>query len=125
MQIVDTIRPVPRNNLLALAQSFPTLRDVPEQFFAPRFNGREIGFASHGAEHFAQWVREQGGAGMRDAGLFVLSVWNTSTDWGEVCGLRRDDGPTGGRFDPHRALGNWDPGHRAAFVAWAVAPWWL
>lgn len=124
---------LPPRDLAALARSFPTLANAPAEFFAP-FGEHAIGFASGdddledgsgGAIGFASWVREKGGGGMRDAGLFVLSVWNASDDWREIAGLSRDDGPTGGRFDVHRALGNWDNGHRAAFLAWAASPWWL
>jgi len=114
----------PPRSLLELCRTFPTLRKVDPSFFAP-FGDSAIGFADDGAIAFAQWVRAQGGGGMRDAGLFVLSVWNPHDDWREIAGLSRDDGPTGGRFDVHRALGNWDDEHRSAFVAWAAEPWWL
>lgn len=116
----------PRNDLLELARSFPTLRNVPTEFFEEGpgpLAGSRVGFTSTGAQDFARWVASEGGGGMRDAGLFVLSVWNASTNWGKW--LRRAEGPMGGRFDPHRALGNWDRGHRAAFLAWASDPWWL
>lgn len=121
----------PARDLRALARSFPTLADTPSEFFesAPAMTEREdrvrsVRFASGGSIRFALWARD-GGGGRRDAALFVLSVWSSSIDWGDECGLRRDDGPTGGRFDVHRALGNWDPSHRAAFLAWARQPWWL
>lgn len=114
----------PRGDLEALARSFPTLRDVPARFFETR-EDHSIGFTfGEGAIAFATWARTQGGGG-RDAALFVLSVWNPADDWRELAGLARDDGPTGGRFDVHRALGNWDPAHRAAFLRWAEDPWWL
>ena len=29
-----------------------------------------------------------------------------------------------GPFDVMAALGTWDDAHRAAFAAWAAAPWW-
>lgn len=115
-------------DLRALARSFPTLAETPSEFFEDA--GTAIKFAwglgslDNGAHRFADWARS-GGGGQRDAALFVLSIWDFRADWGDECGLRRDDGPTGGRFDVHRALGNWDPSHRAAFLAWARAPWWL
>jgi hypothetical protein len=105
------------------------LRSVPTELFeigsgAIFQPSNCVGFVrDEGAIRFARWVAERGGGGMRDAGLFVLSVWNSSDDWSEW--LARDDGPMGGRFDVHRALGNWDPEHRAAFCKWAAAPWWL
>lgn len=98
--------------MLALAYSFPTLRKTPAEMFAP-----------FDAEAFARcWA--PGSGGEKDAALFVLSVWNPETDWREIGLLARDDGPTGGRFDVHRALGNWDNEHARAFLAWAAAPWW-
>lgn len=118
---------VRRRDLRALARSFPTLSETPSEFF--EFGGDAIKFAwgddsmDSGAHRFAQWARP-GGGGQRDAALFVLSVWNYMDDWTEA-GLTRDSGPTGGRFDVHRALSNWDPSHRAAFAAWACDPWWL
>ncbi len=111
-------------DLRALARSFPTLSETPSEFFEA--GGDAIKFAwgddehDGGAVRFAQWARA-GGGGQRDAALFVLSVWNWMDDWSRV-GLTRGDS---GRFDLHRALGNWDPSHRAAFVAWAREPWWL
>jgi len=109
----------PRNDLEALARSFPTLAEVSNEFFE---KGR---FRFDQASHFARWARI-GGGGQRDAALFVLSVWNSNVDWAieENGGLSRG-GDRGGFFDLHRALGNWDDGHRAAFLAWAESPWWL
>lgn len=112
-----------KRDLLALARSFPTLAGVPADFFAIR-SGGGMGFTEHGAMGFATWAKP-GSGGQRDAALFVLSVWNQDTDWRELAGLSRDDGPTGGRFDVHRALGNWDREHREAFIVWAREPWWL
>ena len=95
--------PVHLNNSLrmeALLQSFPTLRAAD-------------GVAPWNPARFQRWVRSSApGHGAHCAGRFVLSVWNPSTRW--KCG----------RFEPHEALGVWDPEHRAAFVAWARAPWW-
>ncbi len=47
-----------------------------------------------------------------DCVSFVLHVWNPSAPW--------QIGP----FDAMAALARWDARHRAAFVAWASAPWW-
>jgi hypothetical protein len=64
-------------------------------------------------ERFVRWMHSGApGHGARCAGQFVLSVWNPYTDWS--CG----------RFDLHEALGIWDSGHRAAFIAWVRSPWW-
>jgi hypothetical protein len=97
----------------ALARSFPSLRSMPDSFFEP-----------WDPEAFAEfWAAGSGGE--KDAALFVLSVWNPSTNWAEF-GLSRGvtRGERMGTFDVHRALGNWDRGHIDAFVAWAKDPWW-
>ena len=101
--------------LEALARSFPTFRDrLPRALFAPDFK----------AALFCEFCRPMSG-GEKDAALFVLSVWNPDADWAAL-GLVRGhgDNPMRGRFDVHRALGNWDRGHSEAFTAWAAAPWW-
>ena len=43
---------------------------------------------------------------------FLLAVWDPATAW--RCG----------RFELMEALRVWDDRHRAAFLAWANAPWW-
>lgn len=125
----------PRGDMEALVRSFPTLSAAPARFFGPfeplwggtpegRIGFRNNGRGEHGSILFARWCAETGGGGQRDAGLFVLSVWGgAGEDWNQW--LSRGDGPTGGKFCLHRALGNWDAKHRAAFVAWASDPWWL
>jgi hypothetical protein len=95
-----------------LARSFPALRSAPNALFHPWH-------ALRFAEHY-----RSGSGGEKDAALFVLSVWNPTTDWRKLAKLARDRGPTGGLFDVHRALGNWDTSNRAAFLAWARDPWW-
>jgi hypothetical protein len=106
-----------KGDLQALAESFPTLCGrIPLEFFDTRGGLLD-------ACAFAAWARPLSG-GEREAVLFVLSVWNSSTNWHEAAGLCRSDGPMGGRFDVHRALGTWDQAHRDAFLAWARDPWW-
>ena len=95
-----------------LARSFSALRGAPGALFAP-----------WDALRFAEFYRT-GSSGEKDAALFVLSVWNPSTNWRRVTKLSRDPGPLGGFFDVHRALANWDNGNRAAFLEWARNPWW-
>lgn len=95
-----------------LVRSFPTLRHVSAELFRP-----------WDAVRFAQLFRSASG-GEKDAALFVLSVWNPTTDWRKLAKLARDRSPTGGFFDVHRALGNWDFENCAAFLAWARDPWW-
>lgn len=43
---------------------------------------------------------------------FLLAVWDAATPW--RCG----------RFELMEAMRVWDDRHRAAFLAWAKAPWW-
>jgi hypothetical protein len=95
-----------------LARSFQALRTAPHHLFDPWDPLR-----------FADYYRT-GSSGEKDAALFVLSVWNPMTNWRRVAKLARDRGPTGGLFDVHRALSNWDPANRAAFLHWARDPWW-
>ena len=92
-----------------MARAFPSLIDwVPSQ--------RE----DWDAESFAAANAGRSG-GEKDAALFVLSVWNSTTDWADY-GLQRAGS---GRFDLHAALSNWDAEHHAAFLAWARAPFWM
>lgn len=90
----------------ALVASFPTLFNhglADEPFDA---NG-------HAAITFDKWACGPApGSGALCAAQFILSIWNTTTEWD--CG----------RFDLHRALGVWDDRHREAFLAWANDPWW-
>lgn len=96
--------------MLELVLTFPTLQRTPLELFNP-----------WDPERFAEaWAAGSGGE--KDAALFVLSVWNTCTDWSQW-GLTRG-GERGGFFDVHRALGNWDHMHRRAFIAWCADPWW-
>lgn len=90
-----------RGAMSRLAEAFPTLREsVP-------------GVRPWDPEAIDTWLDTSGAvtSGSRDAAAFVLGVWNPNAQ-GRVA------------FDVHRALGTWDRAHRAAFLAWATAPWW-
>ena len=100
------------DRLERLVRSFPALRLTPATLVHP-----------WDPAAFASYYR-CGSSGEKDAALFVLSVWNPQTDWRRVAKLARDRSPTGGLFDVHRALGNWDRRNRAAFLEWAQNPWW-
>lgn len=84
-----------------LAASFPTLKDAP-------------GVAPFEPRALDRWASSSPAvtSGSLAAARFVLSVFNPSTAF--ECG----------RFDLHEALSVWDADHRAAFLAWATAPWW-
>lgn len=86
------------DRMLLLAASFPTLRGVLERWDPQALDAFTCGPAP--------------GSGAFHAARFVLSVFNAKAEW--QCG----------RFDLHRALWSWDAEHRAAFMAWARAPWW-
>lgn len=128
----------PDERMTALALSFPTLRDVP-------------GVDPWDAAAVEAWLREgAGGSGSRHAARFALGVWNmrqyvVSADavrralgvpverdgWeaapisaGEWAPPARAFALDGYAFDAHAALAVWDAEHRAAFLAWASAPWW-
>ncbi len=99
---------------IELIRSFPGLR-----FVAPK------SFADWDAIDFAKANAPRSG-GERDAALFVLSVWDPQQDWTEFGLCRGDkDNPMRGRFDVHRAMGNWDHAHQQAFLAWCGNPFWM
>ena len=82
-----------------LAGSFPSLRQAP--------------LLPWDATEFDQWAAEDARSPMAFfAAQFVLEVWDAGVDW--------DCGP----FDLMDAMFSWDEPHRAAFLAWAKAPWW-
>ncbi len=70
--------------------------------------------------------------GERLAALFVLRVWNASTDWNELAHLPGDDGApplleddrTLRPFDLMEAWSVWDLAHREAALAWLQDPFW-
>lgn len=95
-----------------LARSFTALKSAPAALFHP-----------WDALQFADYYRT-GSGGEKDAALFILSVWNPTSNWRTLARLARDRSPTGGLFDVHRALGNWDAENRQAFLEWARDPWW-
>lgn len=56
----------------------------------------------------------------RHAIRFVLDVFNSQA----IDVLDREADKELGHFRSVEALAGWDAGNRAAFVAWASAPWW-
>jgi hypothetical protein len=88
------------HSMSVLARTFPTLH-------AAR------GLTPWRPEDLEQWAcGPVPGSGALHAARFVLTVWNSQAEW--ECG----------RFDAVRALGAWDQAHQAAFLAWAMQPWW-
>lgn len=89
-----------RPRMAELARTFPTLASVP-------------GAAPFVPEVLDRWAAEgQAGRGALWAARFLLQLWNQDHEW------------AAGPFDIVRALAAWDASHRAAFLAWAAAPWW-
>jgi hypothetical protein len=90
----------PQHKIRRLAHSFPTLR-IAYSDLKP-----------WDAEHLDRSACEPIAEGARHAARFVLAVWDNATEW--ECG----------RFDVIEAMAAWDPEHKAAFLEWAMAPWW-
>jgi hypothetical protein len=82
-----------------LAQSFPCLREAP-------------GVDPFDAQELDRWAAGPVSHGERLTGQFLLSVWDSSTEW--QCG----------RFDLMEALRIWDEEHHKAFLNWVANPWW-
>ncbi|MBX9622564.1 MAG: hypothetical protein K2X82_02005 [Gemmataceae bacterium] len=100
-------KPDPVTRIQALARSFPALSGAPGVILPgidPWDPDRLDAWAGEMVAHQA-W-------GRRSAALFILSVWDNDQTWAS------------GRFDPVWAMGKWADGDRAAFAAWAAAPWW-
>ena len=86
---------VPRGDISALAESFPSLRGRPG---VSPFNFDLL------HDQLSQgWIT----GGSRFAIQFILSVWNS------------DENP----FNVVQALNVWDEAHTHAFLAWAMEPW--
>jgi hypothetical protein len=95
-----------------LCALFPALEDVP-------------GTNPWDQMKVLSWLAEVGAShGERCAAIFVLSVWNSGTDWSEMAkenGLDHENVP---RFDLFEAMGVWDNQNHSAFLAWAQNPFW-
>ncbi len=89
----------PQSDLERLALSFPTLVGRP-------------GTNPWNAERLDRWASGPApSSGAFYAATFVLAVYNNRAPWAS------------GKFDVIAAMNVWDQVHRAAFVAWARAPW--
>lgn len=86
--------------LLDLCRSFPVLQSAP-------------GIEPWDPDLLDQWAdRPSSTDEARYAATFVLALWGPWR-WWRV-----------GPFHVIRAMKVWDEQHRAAFAAWAEAPWW-
>lgn len=101
-------------SMTRLAHRFPGLRGAP-------------GVDPWDAITLLRWACGGRSHGEVLAAKFVLSVWNTSTDWEEIA---RDEGilttPEGrfSRFDLFEAMAVWDAAHVEAMLAWLQLPFW-
>lgn len=95
-ELYRTQKLTPEERMFKLAESFPALRGK----IGTRWDSRQLedwaGVCSSGELHAVK---------------FVLHVWNFLHPW--ACGP----------FEVTEAMGVWDDGNRAAFLAWAVFPW--
>ena len=95
-----------REAMSALGALFPTLRTAS-------------GVAPWEPDRLIAWLNGPApGSGAKWAGRFLLSVWNSETDWSAL-GLA-----TPGRFDLFQAMASWDNEHVVAMKAWIDAPFW-
>jgi hypothetical protein len=97
-----------------LCNLFPSLRNA--YGVDPWDSMKMLSFACSGASH-----------GALCAARFVLSVWNTVTDWNEeahTAGILTDEEDRLRRFDVFEALGVWDFEHHKAFLTWVRDPFW-
>ncbi len=105
--MVSWDHPPDRRRMVELVRRFPTLREAA---CVGKYPGEFCSVT------FRRWVRRHAYShAQQHAAAFVLAVF-----WGgnrhRVAGLPR--------FDVVDAMGTWDEAHRAAFRAWAEAPWW-
>lgn len=97
-----------------LCKLFPSLRNAPG--CDPWDSLKMLDYACSGASH-----------GATLAARFVLSVWNSNTDWDAEAhreGILTDEDGHLRRFDLFEALGTWDYKHHEAFLMWARDPFW-
>ncbi len=100
--------PADRRRMVELVLLFPTLRNAacvgkyPGEFCATTFR---------------RWARRHAySRAQQHAVAFVLAVFWGGNRFKPCTGIDR--------FDVVDAMGTWDERHRAAFRAWAEAPWW-
>lgn len=91
-----------------LALTFPCLHNAP-------------GVMPFDAIKLLKWASTVASHGERIAARFLLSVWNSSTDWGDVA-RERGFGSDFKRFDLFEAMHCFDAEHLAAMQAWIKRP---
>lgn len=100
-----------RKAMTQLAEMFPTMHGVP-------------GINPWDVDTLIKWMNGPAPtSGSWNAAMFLLGVWNPTTDWKKECGLKTRKG-VNGRFDFFRAFGCWDEDHLKAFMIWFNTPFW-
>jgi hypothetical protein len=93
----------------------PLLTEAKMSEFARTFPSMAAaeGVSLWDAQTFDRWARDSFlSDGELATARLLLAVWDPATVW--QCGP----------FNVMEALKIWDPAHRAAFLAWAIDPWW-
>jgi hypothetical protein len=102
-------------SMTRLARLFPSLRDA---------DGVE---PWDDALKLLRWACSGKSHGEVLAAKFVLSVWNSSTDWGEMAreeGIITSPEQHFSRFDVFEAMATWDAEHVEAMLTWLRLPFW-
>jgi hypothetical protein len=97
-----------------LARLFPSLRDAD-------------GVEPWDSINLLRWALSGKSHGEALAAKFVLSVWNSTTDWEEIArdhGIITEPDHHFSRFDLYEAMGVWDYEHVNAMLAWLQLPFW-
>jgi hypothetical protein len=97
-----------------LARAFPSLQDA-------------AGVEPWDSLELLRWALSGKSHGEALAAKFVLSVWNSTTDWEEIArdhGIITEPNHHFTRFDLYEAMGVWDREHVDAMLAWVQLPFW-
>lgn len=122
MHVVPDLQPCRMSDL---ALSFPTLKDAEGlyPFDATTFDAWACGPRCHGARLAAQFILAIYHGRIGKLSDKPRKTPDKHTWWG-VHRWNIDSHWRVGPFDVVGALSTWDAEHRAAFIAWASAPWW-
>lgn len=108
-------------SMVRLCRRFPSLE---------RVEGAGVG--PWDANRVLAWACRPLSRAERFAALFVLNVWNNTTDWNEIAHLAGDDGEPPlleeeealPELDIMEAWSTWDLEHRHAALLWFADPFW-
>jgi len=102
-----------RDRMASLGLRFPTLKNAD-------------GVNPWNPERLVRWLYLSGAptGGSTHAAKFLLTVWNSSEDWGLYAREIGIPEATWAPFNVVRAMGVWDEEHQAAFRLWCTYPFW-